>query len=105
MGRASLTTRSRPPKFWPCTPWIAACACASLPISTKPKPLERPVSRSIMTLALPTEPYWLQVCVAKGIGQIAHVKFVAHEGLLKKHENAMEPDAINKPVTTSKTRD
>src|SRR6218665_73881 len=23
MGRASLTTRSRPPKFWPCTPWIA----------------------------------------------------------------------------------
>src|SRR6218665_196992 len=47
----------------------------------------------------------LQVFVAKGIGQIAHVKFVAHEGLLKKHENAMEPDAINKPVTTSKTRD
>src|SRR6218665_2298085 len=62
MGRASLTTRSRPPKFWPCTPWIAACACASLPISTKPKPLERPVSRSIMTLALPPEPYWLKVC-------------------------------------------
>ncbi|MFM6939296.1 MAG: oxygenase MpaB family protein, partial [Rhodoluna sp.] len=36
--------------------------------------------------------------------QIAHVQLVAHEGLLKKHENAMEPYAINKPVTTSKTR-
>ena len=31
----------------------------------------------------------LQVFVAEGIGQIAHVKFVAHEGLLEKHENAM----------------
>jgi hypothetical protein len=31
-------------------------------ISTKPKPLERPVSRSIMTLALETVPYWLKAC-------------------------------------------
>ena len=31
----------------------------------------------------------LQILVAERIGQVAHVKFVAHEGLLKKHENAM----------------
>jgi len=35
---------------------MAAWASLSLPISTKPKPLERPVSRSIMTLALDTAP-------------------------------------------------
>ena len=45
-----------------------------------------------------------QIAVAERVGQVAHVKFVAHKGLLKKHENAMESDAINKPVTTSKTR-
>ena len=39
-------------------PPIAACASASLPISTKPKPFERPVSRSIITFALVTEPNW-----------------------------------------------
>ena len=43
----------------------------------------------------------LQIFVAERVGQVAHVKFVAHEGLLKKHKNAMEPDAINKPVSTS----
>ena len=37
-------------------PLMAACASASVPISTKPKPFERPVSRSIMTLADVTEP-------------------------------------------------
>ena len=45
-----------------------------------------------------------QIAVTERVGQVAHVKFVAHKGLLKKHENAMESDAINKPVTTSKTR-
>ena len=37
-------------------PLMAACASASVPISTKPKPFERPVSRSIMTLADVTVP-------------------------------------------------
>ena len=37
-------------------PLIAACASASLDISTKPKPFERPVSRSIITLAEVTVP-------------------------------------------------
>ena len=41
---------------------MAACASAGLPISTKAKPLERPVSRSIITLALDTAPYWLKDC-------------------------------------------
>ncbi len=35
---------------------MADWASASEPISTKPKPLERPVSRSIMTLAEATLP-------------------------------------------------
>src|SRR5712692_5746953 len=35
---------------------MAAWASASLPISTKPKPLERPVSRSMMTCADATVP-------------------------------------------------
>jgi len=62
MGRASLTTQLRPPRDWPFMPLMAACASASLPISTKPKPLERPVSRSIMTFALVTLPNWLKDC-------------------------------------------
>src|SRR5919202_3214275 len=41
---------------------MAAWASASLPIPTKPKPLERPVSRSIITLALVTAPNWLNAC-------------------------------------------
>jgi hypothetical protein len=43
-------------------PLMAAWAWASSPISTKPKPLERPVSRSIMTLALVTAPNALNAC-------------------------------------------
>jgi hypothetical protein len=35
---------------------IAAWACSSLAISTKPKPLERPLSRSIITFADVTLP-------------------------------------------------
>jgi hypothetical protein len=62
MGRASLTTTLRPPSGWPFMPLMAACASASLPISTKPKPFERPVSRSIMTLALVTAPNCPKAC-------------------------------------------
>src|SRR2546425_1037695 len=43
-------------------PLMAACASASEPISTKPKPFERPVSRSIMTLADVTVPNWPNAC-------------------------------------------
>src|SRR6185312_14473023 len=47
----------------------------------------------------------LHVFVAERIGQIAHVKFVAHKGLLKMTKKRWSPiPAINKPVTTSKTR-
>src|SRR5271165_1039635 len=35
---------------------MAACACSPLSISTKPKPFERPVSRSMMTWADCTVP-------------------------------------------------
>ena len=41
---------------------MAACASASLSISTKPKPLERPVSRSMMTWADCTVPYGSNIC-------------------------------------------
>ena len=44
---------------------MAACASASEPISTKPKPLERPVSRSIITLADVTLPNWLNACISE----------------------------------------
>jgi hypothetical protein len=37
----------------------------------------------------------LEVFVAEGIGQVAHVKFVAHQGLLKITQNAMESDNRN----------
>ena len=43
-------------------PLMAAWASASEPISTKPKPFERPVSRSIMTLAEATEPNCEKAC-------------------------------------------
>ena len=63
-------------------PLMAACASASLPISTKPKPFERPVSRSIMTLADVTVPNCANACcnrlVAHAVGEVADVKFVAH---------------------------
>src|ERR1017187_2944823 len=41
---------------------MAACASGSEPISTKPKPFERPVSRSIMTFAELTVPYCANAC-------------------------------------------
>ncbi len=43
-------------------PSIADWASASEPISTKPKPFERPVSRSIMTFAELTTPNWENAC-------------------------------------------
>ena len=43
-------------------PLMAACASASLPISTKPKPFERPVSRSIITFADVTVPKGEKAC-------------------------------------------
>jgi hypothetical protein len=43
----------------------------------------------------------LQVFVTERIWQIANVKFVAHKGLLKITQNAMESKtAINKPLKT-----
>ena len=55
-GRASLTVRDRPDISLPLSAAMAACASWSLPISTKPKPFERPVSRSMITCAERTEP-------------------------------------------------
>src|SRR5207237_8806000 len=57
-GRASLTVRARPLCCWPLSAAIAASASASLAISTKPNPLLRPVSRSLITWADVTWPYW-----------------------------------------------
>src|SRR5207249_1663271 len=55
IGRASLTVNARPPKSLPLNAAIAFSASSSL-IETKPKPLERPVSRSVMTLTDSTAP-------------------------------------------------
>ncbi len=51
-----MTTIERPSRGWPFMAFIAAVASAEDDISTKPKPFERPVSRSIMTLAEETRP-------------------------------------------------
>ena len=50
-GRASLTVSDRPSPSWPLKAVMAGWASASLPISTKPNPLDRPVSRSMITWA------------------------------------------------------
>jgi len=57
-----LTVKGRPSFSTPFSAAMAAWASASLPISTKPKPLERPVSRSMMTCADCTEPCASNIC-------------------------------------------
>src|SRR5215510_261954 len=56
-GLASLTVRARPSNSLPLSPWMATLAAWLSGISTNPKPLERPVSRSVITLILSTAPY------------------------------------------------
>ena len=53
---ASLTVKGRPLKSCSLRPLMAACASESLFISTKPKPLLRPVAKSITTCAFLTAP-------------------------------------------------
>ena len=55
-GRASLTVSGRPPMSAPFIPAIAARPSSAFGISTKPKPRDRPVSRSWMTCADSTVP-------------------------------------------------
>src|SRR5215475_14010404 len=55
IGRASLTVSGRPPKSLPLNAAIAFSASSSF-IETKPNPLERPVSRSVIMLTDSTEP-------------------------------------------------
>src|SRR5437667_3231358 len=55
MGRASFTVSARPLTSVPFNCEIAFSALSS-PIATKPKPLDRPVSRSVMILADSTSP-------------------------------------------------
>src|SRR5215467_9792323 len=51
IGRASFTVIDRPSKSAPLYFVIASAASCSVDISTNPKPLLRPVSRSVMILA------------------------------------------------------
>ena len=39
----------------------------------------------------------LEIAIAEGIGQVAHVQFVAHEGLLKKHKKRWRPTQSANP--------
>src|SRR3989338_3525553 len=57
-GRASETVSIRPPNSLPFHMAIAPSAPASSAISTKPKPRERPVSRSVTIEAVATSPAW-----------------------------------------------
>ena len=61
-GLASLTVRVRPSDCWPFRVVIAAWASWSLVISTNPNPLDRPVSRSMMTCADFTAPCGVNIC-------------------------------------------
>ena len=56
MGRASLTVRLRPPMSAPLRAVIAARPSSSELMVTNPNPRERPVVRSIMTIASVTVP-------------------------------------------------
>src|SRR5215471_5632517 len=58
LGRASFTVSALPSISFPFNALIARCASASLVISTKPNPLDRPVSRSVIRLTVSTAP-WL----------------------------------------------
>ena len=51
-----MTVRARPSASLPFRAVMAACASWSVFISTKPKPLDRPVSRSMMIWADSTVP-------------------------------------------------
>jgi hypothetical protein len=55
-GLASLTVSARPPESLPFSAAIAFSASSSLGIWTKPKPRDRPVSRSVATDALSMAP-------------------------------------------------
>jgi hypothetical protein len=55
-GRASFTFSVRPPICVPFSALIAFSPSSLLVISTKPKPRERPVSRSVMMLTRSTDP-------------------------------------------------
>src|ERR1035438_955657 len=56
-GRASLTFSALPSSSLPFRPAMAASASVATLISTNPKPLARPVSRSVTTLTRSTVPY------------------------------------------------
>jgi len=62
LGRASLTFRVRPPTCDPFSAVMAFSPSSLLAISTKPKPRERPVSRSVMMLTRSTCPNGSNIC-------------------------------------------
>src|SRR5881397_1335984 len=57
-GLASSTFSVRPSTSWPLNFLTAASASSAVAISTKPNPRERPVSRSVTTVADSTAPAW-----------------------------------------------
>src|SRR5262249_22436752 len=57
---ATFTISFRPSNDWSLSLLIAACASASVDISTNPNPRESPVMRSVITVADSTVPHWLK---------------------------------------------
>src|SRR6266705_6882463 len=55
---ATSTFSVRPSTIWPLNFFAAASASSVVAISTKPNPRERPVSRSVTTVADSTPPAW-----------------------------------------------
>ena len=63
-GRASFTLSVRPPICEPFNAVMAFSPSSLLVISTKPKPRERPVSRSVMMLTRSTGPNGSKICLS-----------------------------------------
>src|SRR6202020_159430 len=61
-GRASFTLRVRPPTCDPFNAVMAFSPSSLLAISTKPKPRDRPVSRSVIMLTRSTCPNGSNIC-------------------------------------------
>jgi hypothetical protein len=84
-----VTFRSLPSTLLPFKAWMAASP-PSVSISTKPKPRERPVSRSVMILAEVHGTILLelttQAIFGSVKGQIAHVKVLSHLKTPKKRK-------------------
>ena len=87
---ASFTLRLRPPRSLPSRARIASSAALASSISTKPKPRERPVSRSVITFTDSTLP-WLSNRVRSSSSVVENERFPTYSFLLNSHSSPRPP--------------